>query len=93
MTPGQRSKAEEIVNKLREADVPLSRRHAAAQACKQIVVTGLTFYRWRRKYGGMKTNQAKRLKERERENARPKRLLADAELDEAVLREASKQDS
>lgn len=85
----KRFKAEEIVNKLREADVALSRGKTVAQACKQIGVTGVTYYRWRREYGGMKTNQAKRLKELERENSRLKRLLADAEVDKAILREAA----
>ncbi len=72
----KRFKPEEIVNKLREADVVLSKGQTVAQACKQIGVTGFTYYRWRREYGGMKTNQAKRLKELERENARLKRLSA-----------------
>ncbi len=85
----KRFKAEEIVNKLREADVLLSKGQTVAQACKQIGVTGFTYYRWRREYGGMKTNQAKRFKELERENARLKRLLVDAELDKAILREAA----
>ena len=85
----KRFKAEEIVNKLREADVVLSKGQTVAQACKQIGVTGFTYYRWRREYGGMKTNQAKRLKELERENTRLKRLLADAEVDKAILREAA----
>ena len=60
-----------------------------ALACKRIGVTSITYYRWRREYGGMKTNQAKRLKELERENSRLKGLLADAELDKAILREAA----
>ncbi len=81
--------AEQIVNKLREADVLLSQGRTVAQAGKQIGVTEQTYYRWRREYGGMKTNQAKRLKELERENARLKKLLADAELDKAILREAA----
>ena len=85
----KRFKAEEIVNKLREADVLLSKGQTVARACKQIGVTGFTYYRWRREYGGMKTNQARRLKELERENGRLKRLLADAELDKAILREAA----
>ncbi len=85
----KRFKAEEIVNKLREADVLLSKGQTVSQACKQIGLTGFTYYRWRREYGGMKIDQAKRLKELERENARLKRLLADAELDKAILREAA----
>jgi len=85
----KRFRPEEIVNKLREADVLLSQGKTIAQACKQIGVADQTYYRWRREYGGMKTDQAKRLKELERENARLKRLLADAELDKAILREAA----
>jgi len=57
--------------------------------CKRIDVTDQTYYRWRREYGGLKVDQAKRLKELERENGRLKRLLADAELDKAILREAA----
>lgn len=85
----KRFKPEEIVNKLREVDVLLSQGRSISQACKQIQVTDQTYYRWRREYGGMKTDQAKRLKELERENARLKKLLADAELDKAILREAA----
>ncbi len=85
----RRYSAEEIVNKLREADVRIAKGQTVAQACKHIGVTGFTYYRWRREYGGMKTNQAKRFKELERENNRLKRLLADAELDKAILREAA----
>jgi len=84
-----RFSAEQIVNKLREADVLLSQGRTVAQASKQIGVAEQTYYRWRREYGGMKTDQAKRLKELERENARLKKLLADAELDKAILREAA----
>ena len=65
----KRFKPEEIVNKLREADVLIAKGQTVAQACKWIGVTGSTYYRWRREYGGMKTDQAKRLKELERENA------------------------
>ena len=85
----RRYSAEEIVNKLREADVRIAKGQTVAQACKHIGVTGFTYYRWRREYGGMKSNQAKRLKALERENNRLKRLLADAELDKAILREAA----
>lgn len=85
----KRHSAEEIVNKLREAEVGLSEGRAVAEVCKQIGVSEQTYYRWRREYGGLKTDQARRLKELERENARLKRLLADAELDKAILREAA----
>jgi transposase-like protein len=85
----KRFSAEEIVNKLRESDVLIARGQSIAQACKQIGVTDQTYYRWRKEYGGLKTDQARRLKELERENSRLKRLLADAELDKAILREAA----
>ena len=85
----RRFKAEEIVNKLREADVLIAQGRTVSHACKQIGVTEQTYYRWRKEYGGLKKDQAKRLKELERENARLKRLLADAELDKAILREAA----
>ena len=85
----KRFKAEEVVNKLREADVLIAQRQTVAQAYKQIGVTEQTYYRWRKEYGGLKADQAKRLKELERENGRLKRLLADAELDKAILREAA----
>ena len=85
----KRFKAEEIVNKLREADVAIAQGRTVAVACKQIGVTEQTYYRRRKEYGGLKADQAKKLKELERENARLKRLLADAELDKAILREAA----
>ncbi len=85
----KRFKAEEIVNKLREADVMIAQGKMIPQVCKRIGVTDQTYYRWRREYGGLKTDQAKRLKALERENTRLKRLLADAELDKAILREAA----
>lgn len=84
---GRRHTAEQIVGKLREAEVHLSKGMSIAQACKQIGITD--HYRWRREYGGLKVDQARRLKEREKENGRLKRLLADAELDKAILREAA----
>ena len=86
----KRFKAEEIVNKLREADVLIAQGRTVAQACKQICVTQQTYYRWRKEYGGLRADQARRLKELERENTRLKRLVADAELDKAILREAAR---
>lgn len=85
----KRHKAEEIVNKLRQADVELSKENTVAGVCKLIGVTEQTYYRWRQEYGGLKVDQAKRFKELEQENARLKRLLAEAELDKAILREAA----
>ena len=78
---------EQIVNKLRQADVEISSGKTVDQVCKIIGVTVQTYYRWRKEFGGMKTNQAKRLKELERENARLKKLVADLSLDKAMLKE------
>ena len=85
----KRFSAEEIVNKLREAEVHLSQGMTVGQMCKQLGVRDQTYYRWRREYGGLKVDQARRLKELERENARLKRVVADQALDMAILREAA----
>jgi putative transposase len=85
----QRHTPEQIIARLREVEVKIAKGTAIAQACKDIGVTEQTYYRWRKEYGGLKTDQAKKLKELERENARLKRLLADAELDKAILKEAA----
>ena len=87
--PRKRFKTEEIIQKLREAEVLLSQGKNVAEACRQIGVTDQTYYRWRKEYGGVRTDQARRLKELDRENARLKKLLAEAELDKAMLREAA----
>ena len=84
-----RHTSEQIISKLREAEVELARGIAMVQVCKKIGVTEQTYYRWRKEYGGLKLDQARRLKELEKENARLKRLLADAELDKAILKEAA----
>ena len=86
--PGKRFTTEQIIQHLREAEVLLSQDKTVAQVCKQIGITEQTYYRWRKEYGGIRTDQAKRLKDLEKENARLKRLLADAELDKAILKEA-----
>jgi len=85
----RRFSAEEIIQKLREAEVHLSQGNTIPEACRKIGVTDQTYYRWRKEYGGVRTDQAKRLKELERENARLKKLVAEAELDKAILREAA----
>lgn len=81
--------AEQIVNKLREADVELSRGKSVKEACRQIGVTDKTYYRWRREYGGLKVDQARRMKELEVENARLKRIVANQAIDMAILKEAA----
>ena len=84
-----RFSAEQVVNKLRQAEVLLAQGQTIAQVSKTLGVTEQTYYRWRKEYGGIKSDQARRLKDLERENARLKRLLAEAELDKAILREAA----
>ncbi|KAA0212969.1 MAG: hypothetical protein DYG94_13430 [Leptolyngbya sp. PLA3] len=86
----KRHSAEEVINKLRQADVELGKGNTVAGVCKLLGVTEQTYFRWRKEYGGLKVDQARRFKELEQENARLKRLLADAELDKAILREAAR---
>lgn len=86
---GKRYSSEEIISKLREAEVYLAEGVSVGEVIRRLGVTKITYYRWRREYGGMKVEQAKRLKDLEKENARLKRLLADAELDKAILKEAA----
>ncbi len=81
---------EQIINKLREAEVLISQGNAIAVVAKQIGVTEQTYYRWRTEYGGMRIEQARRLKELEQENSRLKKLVADLSLDNAILKEASR---
>jgi putative transposase len=85
----KRLSVEQIIQKLREAELELARGQTVSQVAKKLGVTEQTYYRWRKEYGGLRTDQAKRFKELEQENARLKRLLADAELDKAILREAA----
>ena len=89
MPRGKKYGPEEIIPKLREAEVLISQGQTQALAAKQIAVSAQTLIRWRKEYGGLRMDQAKRLKNLEKENARLKRLLADAELDKAILKEAA----
>ena len=89
MPRGKPEQAEQIIPKLREVEVELGRGKTVAEAVKKIGVTEQTYYRWKKKFGGLRIDQAKRLKELEKENSRLERLLADAELDKAILREAA----
>ena len=84
---------EQIINKLREAEVLLSQGATLAVIWKKIGVSDCTYYRWRREYGGMRVEQAKRLQELEKENSRLKRLVADLSLDNAILKEAARGNS
>jgi putative transposase len=89
MARKQRHTAEQVISKLREAEVEPAEGTAIAQVCKDLAITENTYYRRRRECGGMELDRAKRLKDLEKENARLERLPADAELDEAILREAA----
>ena len=84
----KRHSPEQIVKKLRDADVMLAAGKDPAEVLQALEVSEATLTRWRAQYGGMKGEEAKRLKELEGENARLKRLLAEAELDKAILKEA-----
>ena len=86
---GKPEQAEQIIPKVREVEVELGRGKTVAEAVKKIGVTEQTYHRWKKKFGGLRIHQAKQLKELEKENSRLKRLLADAELDKAILREVA----
>ena len=85
----KRFTAEQIISKLREADVELSKGQTVHQVVRQLGITEQTYYRWRKEYGGMKVDQARRLKELESENARLKKLVADLSLDNLILKEVN----
>ena len=84
---------EQIITMLREAEVLLSQGSTAVEVVRKLGITEQTYYRWRREYGGMRIEQAKRLKELERENGRLKKLVADLSLDNAILKEVSRGNS
>jgi transposase-like protein len=86
--PRKRTTPEQIISKLREAEVLLSQGQTVAHVSKQLGVTEQTYYRWRKEYGGMRTSQVRKLKDLEKENARLKKLVADLSLDNAILKEA-----
>ena len=87
---GKRYKAEEIVMKLREIELSINQGMDVVQACRQAGISDQSYYRWRKEYGGMKIDQAKRYKELDQENAKLKRLVADLSLDNAMLKEINK---
>ena len=80
---------EQIIRKLREAEIELAKGRSIREVCKQLGVTDQTYYRWRKEYGGIRTDQARRLKELERENGRLKKVVADLTLDNVILKEAA----
>jgi len=84
---------EQIINRLREAEILLSQGATIGKASKRIGVTEQTYYRWRREYGGLRVDQARRLRELEKENSRLKKLVTDLSLDNAILEEAARGNS
>jgi transposase-like protein len=90
---GKRRSVEQIIGKLREAEVLLSKGQTTGEACRQLGVSEHTFYRWRKEYGGLDVDQARRLRQLEEENARLKKLVAEQALDISILREATRGNS
>ena len=80
---------EQIINKLREAEIHINQGISIAEASRKIGITQQTYYRWRKEYGGLRIEQARKLKNLEKENARLKKLVADLALDNAILKEAA----
>jgi len=87
--PRKKRSAEEIIGKLREAEVLLAQGKTVPEVCRMLEISEQTYYRWRNEYGGLKVNQAKRLKALERENARLRKAIADLTLDKLILKEAA----
>ena len=87
--PRKRYSIEQIINHLREAEVLLAQGQTVGEICRRIGVSEQSYYRWRREYGGLKVDQARRLKELEQENTRLKRAVADMTLDKLILKEAA----
>jgi transposase-like protein len=85
----KRHTPEQIIAKLREAEVELAKGQKTAEVCRKLGVTENTYYRWRKEYGGRRVDQAKRLKALEQENARLKKLVAEQALDNAILKEVA----
>ena len=85
----KRFTVEQIIHRLREAEVLLAQGRTVGEVCRQIGVSEQSYYRWRKEYGGLKVNQARRFKELEQENARLKRAVADLTLDKLILKEAA----
>ena len=86
----KRYSPEQIISMLREAEVIQNKGSTVIEACRKLGISEQTYYRWRKEYGGMRVDQAKRLKELELENARLKKLVADLSLDNAILKEANR---
>ena len=87
--PMKRFKPEQIVNLLRQIEVEIANGKTTPQACKEVEINAQTYYRWRKEYGGLKLDQAKRLKDLERENSKLKRLVAELSLEKQILKDVA----
>ena len=85
----KRMTTEQIISKMRAVEVLTGQGKTVAEACRQEAITEQTYYRWRKEFGGLKMDQARRFKDMEKENLRLKKLVADLSLDNAILREAA----
>ena len=88
--PAKNHKPEEIIGKLREVEIVLGQGGTTAEGCRRIAVSEQTYYRWRKEYGGLKTDQARRMKDLEKENLRLRRAISDLTLDKLILQEAAR---
>lgn len=88
--PSKKHKPEEIIGKLREVEIVLAQGASTAEVCRRISVSEQTYYRWRKEYGGLKVDQARRMKDLERENARLRQAVSELTLDKVILQEAAR---
>jgi transposase-like protein len=88
--PFKKHTPEEIIGKLREAEIVLAQGGTTSDACRRLAISEQTYYCWRQEYGGLKTDQARRMKDLEKENARLRRAISDLTLDKLILQEASR---
>jgi putative transposase len=91
--PRKKFTAEQIIPMLRQVDVEMSKGRSVEEVCRELSITTNTYYRWRREYGGLKLDQAKRLKELEKENNQLKRVVADLSLDNRILKDLARGNS
>lgn len=91
--PRKKHSAEQIISVLRQVEVEQSKGRSVEEVCRDLQITAFTFYRWRKRYGGLKMDQAKRLKDLERENAQLKKAVADLTLDKLILKELAQGNS
>jgi len=91
--PRKKHSAEQIISILRQVEVEQSKGRSVDEICRELQITGFTYYRWRKMYGGLKMDQAKKLKDLEKENAQLKKLVADLVLDKAILKELARGNS